>query len=100
MKVEAGGTRTPLDERARAAGQHLFRMDGRAVREYAMTTLHKVVGQTLTECGARMEDVDRFVFHQANTRLLESFAAEAGVDPTRSPSRRRAWATPQPLPYR
>ncbi|MFJ2022831.1 3-oxoacyl-ACP synthase III family protein [Streptomyces sp. NPDC087897] len=83
VKVEAGGTRTPLDERARAAGEHLFRMDGRAVREYAMTTLHKVVGQTLAECGARIEDVDRFVFHQANTRLLESFAAEAGIDPAR-----------------
>ncbi|MEU8095702.1 MULTISPECIES: 3-oxoacyl-ACP synthase III family protein [Streptomyces] len=81
VKVEAGGTRTPLDERARAAGEHLFRMDGRAVREYAMTTLHKVVGQTLADCGARIEDVDRFVFHQANTRLLESFAAEAGIDP-------------------
>ncbi|MFD7744743.1 3-oxoacyl-ACP synthase III family protein [Streptomyces sp. NPDC059698] len=83
VKVEAGGTRTPLDERARAAGEHLFRMDGRAVREYAMTTLHKVVGQTLAECGARIEDVDRFVFHQANTRLLESFAAEAGIDPAK-----------------
>ncbi|MFF4853502.1 3-oxoacyl-ACP synthase III family protein [Streptomyces rubiginosohelvolus] len=83
VKVEAGGTRTPLDERARAAGEHLFRMDGRAVREYAMTTLHKVVGQTLADCGARIEDVDRFVFHQANTRLLESFAAEAGIDPAK-----------------
>ncbi|MFI9646583.1 3-oxoacyl-ACP synthase III family protein [Streptomyces sp. NPDC052040] len=81
VKVEAGGSRTPLDERARAAGEHRFRMDGRAVREYAMTTLHKVVGQTLADCGARIEDVDRFVLHQANTRLLESFAAEAGIDP-------------------
>lgn len=81
VKVAAGGSRTPLDEQARAAGEHLFRMDGRAVREYAMTTLHKVVGETLAECGARIEDVDRFVFHQANTRLLESFASEAGIDP-------------------
>ncbi|MEV5143587.1 ketoacyl-ACP synthase III [Streptomyces sp. NPDC052727] len=80
VKVAAGGSRTPLDERARRAGEHLFRMDGRAVREYAMTTLHKVVGQALAECGAHIGDVDRFVFHQANTRLLESFAAEAGID--------------------
>ncbi|MFJ3644502.1 3-oxoacyl-ACP synthase III family protein [Streptomyces murinus] len=81
VKVAAGGSRTPLDERARSAGEHLFRMDGRAVREYAMTTLHKVVGQTLAECGAQIEDVDRVVLHQANTRLLEAFAAEAGIHP-------------------
>jgi 3-oxoacyl-[acyl-carrier-protein] synthase III len=80
VKVVAGGSRIPLDERAREAGEHLFRMDGRAVREYAMTTLHKVVGQVLADCGVRIEDVDRFVFHQANTRLLEAFAQEAGID--------------------
>ena len=80
VKVVAGGSRTPLDERARHAGEHLFRMDGRAVREYAMTTLHKVVGQALGDSGVRVEDVDRWVFHQANTRLLEAFADEAGID--------------------
>jgi 3-oxoacyl-(acyl-carrier-protein) synthase III len=81
--VEAGGTRTPLDERARTAGEHLFHMDGRAVRDYALVTLDKLTGQTLGDCGLRTDQVDRFVFHQANTRLLETFVAESGIDPER-----------------
>ncbi|MHA6761712.1 3-oxoacyl-ACP synthase III family protein [Streptacidiphilus sp. PAMC 29251] len=81
--VEAGGTRTALDARARTAGEHLFRMDGRAVRDYAMSTLHKLVGRTLEDAAVDLADVDRFIFHQANTRLLEAFAAEAGIDPAK-----------------
>jgi 3-oxoacyl-(acyl-carrier-protein) synthase III len=81
--VRAGGTRMPLDEEARAAGDHLFHMDGRSVREYALTTLHKLTEETLGECGLGADQVDRFVFHQANTRLLEAFVAEAAIDPER-----------------
>lgn len=81
--VEAGGTRTPLDERARTANEHLFHMDGRAVRDYALVTLDKLTGETLGDCGLRTDQVDRFVFHQANTRLLETFVAESGIDPER-----------------
>lgn len=83
--VEAGGTRTPLDEAARAAGDHLLRMDGRAVKDYAVTTMRKLVEQVLDDTGLSVDDIDRFVFHQANTRLLESFAADLGIDPARVP---------------
>ncbi|MFG2121834.1 3-oxoacyl-ACP synthase III family protein [Streptomyces sp. NPDC048710] len=81
--VEAGGTRTPLDQRARDAGEHFFRMDGRAVRDYALGVLDKLGNEVLDECGLRLDEVDRFVFHQANTRLLETFVERAGIDPER-----------------
>lgn len=80
VQVPAGGTRIPLDERARTAGEHLFQMDGRSVRDYALSTLDKLVGEVLGDCGLSLDDVDRLVFHQANTRLLETFAKDAGVD--------------------
>jgi len=83
--VEAGGTRTPLDEAALAAGDNLLRMDGRAVKDYALSTMRKLVEQVLDDCGLAVDDIDRFVFHQANTRLLEFFAADLGVDPDRVP---------------
>ncbi|MEU7163416.1 ketoacyl-ACP synthase III [Streptomyces morookaense] len=81
--VDAGGTRIPLDECARAEGAHLFHMDGRSVRDYALTTLDKLVGETLGDTGISLDGVDRFILHQANTRLLETFAREAGVDDDR-----------------
>lgn len=85
VEVTAGGTRRPLDAQAREAGEHLFRMKGRPVREYAMRTLPKVIGEALDSAGLRLEDVDRLILHQANTRMVEECYRELGVDPSRVP---------------
>lgn len=85
VEVPAGGTRAELDARARTAGEHLFRMRGREVRDYALRTLPKVVGEALDRAGIRLEDVDRFILHQANTRLVEACCREMGIDPARVP---------------
>ncbi|MFG3553433.1 3-oxoacyl-ACP synthase III family protein [Micromonospora sp. NPDC047557] len=77
--VEAGGTRQALTEETRAAGRHYFRMDGRSVRDYAVQTQRKLIEQVLADAALTLADVDRFVFHQANTRLLESLAREMGI---------------------
>jgi 3-oxoacyl-(acyl-carrier-protein) synthase III len=85
VEVPAGGTRKPLDAEAREAGEHLFRMKGRAVREYALRTIPKVIGEVLDSAGTRLEEVDRLILHQANTRLVQACCSELGVDPARVP---------------
>ncbi|MFE4641040.1 3-oxoacyl-ACP synthase III family protein [Streptomyces sp. NPDC056730] len=85
VEVPAGGTRKPLTPEARAAGEHLFKMDGRPVAEYALRALPEVVGATLADCGLSIEDIDRFIFHQANVRLLENITSELKLDPDRVP---------------
>ena len=85
VEVPAGGTRTPLDAESREAGGHLFRMQGREVRDYALRTMPKVVGEALDAAGIRLDEVDRFILHQANTRLVEACCRELGVDPDRVP---------------
>ncbi|MFC4592019.1 3-oxoacyl-ACP synthase III family protein [Sphaerisporangium corydalis] len=80
VEVPAGGTRKPLDAQAREAGEHLFHMKGRPVREYALRTIPKVIGEALDSAGLRMEEVDRFILHQANTRLVEDCCRELRVD--------------------
>ncbi|MBT2413698.1 ketoacyl-ACP synthase III [Streptomyces sp. ISL-12] len=85
VEVPAGGTAKALDQEAYAAGEHLFRMDGRAVRDYVLTTLPKLVGEVLDESGLTLDDIDRVVFHQANTRLLEQCSRDLGLDPARVP---------------
>ncbi|MGS2591188.1 3-oxoacyl-ACP synthase III family protein [Streptomyces hebeiensis] len=85
VEVPAGGTRKPLTPEAWAAGEHLFKMDGRAVAAYALKVLPEVVGETLADCGLSVEDIDRFIFHQANVRLLERMTAEMKLDPDRVP---------------
>ncbi|MFI9237912.1 3-oxoacyl-ACP synthase III family protein [Streptomyces sp. NPDC053079] len=85
VEVVAGGTRQPLDAGARERGEHLFRMRGREVRDYAMRTFPKVISEALAGSGLRLEDIGRFVFHQANTRLIEACVREMGIDPARVP---------------
>lgn len=85
VQVTAGGTRTPLDARSREAGEHLFRMRGREVRDYALGVLPKVIGEALDTAGVALADVDRFILHQANTRLVQACTRELGVDPDRVP---------------
>jgi 3-oxoacyl-(acyl-carrier-protein) synthase III len=83
LVVEAGGTRLPSDNAVRAEGRHLLRMNGPSIKDYVLTTLPKLVGETLDACGLGIDDVDRFVFHQANARMLEMLTTELGLDPER-----------------
>ena len=85
VEVIAGGTRRPLDAHAREAGHHLFRMRGPAVRDYVLETLPALIKETLVEAGLDLNDIDRFILHQANPRLLEHLTRELGVDPGRVP---------------
>jgi 3-oxoacyl-[acyl-carrier-protein] synthase-3 len=85
VEVVAGGTRRPADDAARQAGEHLFRMQGRPVRDYALRTLPKVIGAALDQAGLALHDIDRFVFHQANTRLVQACARELGLSADRVP---------------
>ncbi|MEV7504713.1 ketoacyl-ACP synthase III [Streptomyces sp. NPDC093018] len=85
VQVVAGGTRQPLDAVARESGEHLFRMRGRPVRDYALRTLPKVISAALDQAGLGLHDVGRFILHQANTRLVEACTTELGVDPARVP---------------
>ncbi|MEV0619358.1 ketoacyl-ACP synthase III [Nonomuraea sp. NPDC050404] len=83
--VEAGGTRMALDEEARAGGKHYLHMDGRAVRNWVLPTLRKLVEEVLDDCGLDLGDISRFVFHQANGRMLEGLAADLGIGLDRVP---------------
>jgi 3-oxoacyl-[acyl-carrier-protein] synthase-3 len=60
-------------------------MKGRPVREYALRTIPKVIREALDSAGLRLEEVDRFILHQANTRLVEECCRELRVDPARVP---------------
>ncbi|MEU3529653.1 ketoacyl-ACP synthase III [Streptomyces sp. NPDC038707] len=85
VEVAAGGTREVADDAARAAGRHYFRMQGRAVKEYALQAIPKVVDDVLSTARLEIGDIDRVFIHQGNTRLVEAVAQELGVDMARVP---------------
>jgi 3-oxoacyl-(acyl-carrier-protein) synthase III len=83
--VDAGGTWIPWDDKAVAAGQHYFHMDGLAAKNYVFSTMPKLIESVLAGCGADLDGVDRFILHQANGRMLESLVRGMGVDADRVP---------------
>ena len=67
-----------IDER-----RHFPHMEGRFVFKHAVTRMPEVLLETLNAASLKIEDVDLFLFHQANLRINE-FVAK------RSRSRRRS----------
>jgi len=80
VMVPAGGGALPATEDTVRRRQHSFRMDGGRVWEYVTRELPRVVREALSTAGLDVDDVDVFVFHQANARLLEACMTGLGAD--------------------
>jgi 3-oxoacyl-[acyl-carrier-protein] synthase-3 len=59
------------------------RMDGREVFRHAVIKISEVIGETLEKSGFQASDIDWFVPHQANRRILDGAAKKLGLDPDR-----------------
>ncbi len=59
------------------------RMDGPEVFRHAVTKISEVIGATLAQTGHKASDIDWFVPHQANKRILDGAARKLGLDPER-----------------
>lgn len=57
-----------------ATGRQYPRMEGQAVFKYATKRFTEVIPEVLAQTKYGMEDVDLFVFHQANLRIIEMVA--------------------------
>jgi 3-oxoacyl-[acyl-carrier-protein] synthase III len=82
--TQAGGTRVPLDAAGLTAGEHYLTMRGGDVYRNAVRRMAGAAADVLGQAGLAVEDVDLFVGHQANVRILDAVVARLGVDPARS----------------
>jgi 3-oxoacyl-[acyl-carrier-protein] synthase III len=57
----------------------VLRMEGREVFRHAVTNISQVIGETLADQGIEAKDIDWFVPHQANRRILEGTARKLGL---------------------
>jgi 3-oxoacyl-[acyl-carrier-protein] synthase-3 len=60
-----------------------LRMDGPEVFRHAVTKISEVIGTTLDQAGYKASDIDWFVPHQANKRILDGAAKKLGLDKNR-----------------
>ncbi len=83
LYVPAGGSRVPASEATIAQGEHFVRMNGREVFKFATRVLVSSAENLLEECGVAVEDVDVYVPHQANVRIIRHAAEKLGILPER-----------------
>jgi 3-oxoacyl-[acyl-carrier-protein] synthase-3 len=74
-----GGARIPMDLAVLTERDHLLKMAGREVFKAAVRSMAEAADQALLRAGLTGEDIDLFIPHQANIRIIESTAKYAGV---------------------
>ncbi|MEM7413259.1 MAG: beta-ketoacyl-ACP synthase III [Myxococcota bacterium] len=66
--------------------RHFPRMQGRFVFKHATRRMPEVLMETLSAASVKLEDVDHFLFHQANLRINEYVAGQLQIPPERCPA--------------
>ncbi len=56
-------------------------MNGREVFKFAVGTFQELIAETLTKGGVTVADVDMFVCHQSNARIIEAAVERFGIPP-------------------
>ncbi len=79
LYLPAGGSRTPASAESVAAKQHFVQMNGREVFKFATRVLVASAEAVLAECGRTIDDVDVYVPHQANVRIIEYARDKLGI---------------------
>jgi 3-oxoacyl-[acyl-carrier-protein] synthase III len=79
LLMAAGGSRVPASAESVAAKQHFARMNGREVFKFATRVLVTSAQAVLEQCGRDVSDVDVYVPHQANVRIIDHAARKLGI---------------------
>ena len=72
--IPAGGSRSPATTGSVSSGDDFLRMEGRETYRYATRTLASTAPTAIERAGWRPADIDLFIPHQANVRIIESVA--------------------------
>jgi 3-oxoacyl-[acyl-carrier-protein] synthase-3 len=79
LSIPAGGSRLPASLATVEARQHYMRMNGSEVFKFATRVVAQSAGRVLAKCGKTVEDVDLFVPHQANLRIIDAASTKLGI---------------------
>ena len=72
LYVPAGGSRTPISEEVLKTRDQYIKMEGNDVFKVAVKSMESATINAIKEADITPEDIDLFVPHQANQRILEA----------------------------
>ena len=84
LYMPAGGSRAPATAETVAERQHFAKMNGREVFKFATRVLVDSAEKILDECGVPVDDVDVYVPHQANVRIIDHARKKLGIPEERT----------------
>jgi 3-oxoacyl-[acyl-carrier-protein] synthase-3 len=79
LKLPAGGSRLPASVETVQARQHFVHMNGNEIFRSAVKSMSDMALEVTQGAGLTIADVDVFLPHQANLRIIEAAARRAGV---------------------
>jgi 3-oxoacyl-[acyl-carrier-protein] synthase-3 len=79
LSIPAGGSRLPVSRETLAEEMHFLQMNGREVYKFATRILVSSAEKLLEECGLTVDDIDLYIPHQANKRIIDHAAAKLGI---------------------
>ena len=81
LQMPAGGSLMPTTAETVAKGLHYVKQDGQAVFKFAVRNTEEASRRLLERNHLTAADVDLFVSHQANRRIIQSAAEKLGIPP-------------------
>jgi 3-oxoacyl-[acyl-carrier-protein] synthase-3 len=79
IMVPGGGSRTPPSEKVLAERLQYIKMKGNETFKVAVRSLEEIARSTLSANHLCVEDIDLYVPHQANTRILKAVMERLGL---------------------
>ena len=76
LMLPGGGSRHPASAETVAQKLHYARMNGREVFRFATRIMGQAAKETIQAAGLKIDDVDLFIPHQANIRIIQSAAKQ------------------------
>lgn len=77
--LPGGGSRHPASAETVAQGLHYARMNGREVFRFATRIMGQAAKEAIRAAGLEIDDIDLFIPHQANMRIIQSAAKHLGL---------------------
>ncbi len=79
LSLPMGGSQMAFSADGLADDMQYMRMDGRAMFKWGVKTLRQTIIDVVQKAGLTIDDVDLFILHQTNTRIIQAAAEGLGI---------------------
>lgn len=84
LSMPAGGSAIPASQESIEQRLHYIKMDGNKIFRFATKIIVKVSEKLLTRAGLAYQDIDIFIPHQANLRIIKTAMKRMGIPAERT----------------